>query len=301
MSGISYAEWLSSGERALVGLPDRKAASAATFGIFCRLSGNSNGPWLTLLHGFPTCSWDYAKVLPALEARFRVLAFDFLGFGDSDKPRKHRYSIHEQTDLAEAVWRHFDVRETWIVAHDYAVSVAQELLARPAEAPGNVHIRGVTFLNGGVYPDLARPLRIQRLLRSPLVGAILSRLSNERMFHRNLSSVFSPQHRLRSEELAQHWIAIARRGGRGLAHRLIAYMDDRDRHCQRWSSALEKTRVPLHFVWGLLDPVSGAHMLARVHSRLPNARVVELADVGHYPQLEAPERVVAEIERMVAG
>ena len=51
--------------------------------------------------------------------------------------------------------------------------------------------------------------------------------------------------------------------------------------------------MPLGFVWGMLDPVSGAHMAQRIAERLPDAPLLALEDVAHWPQLEAPERVAA--------
>ena len=275
----------------------RRAAPPSTFHIFCRVSARTAAPWLTLLHGFPSSSWDYAKVLLGLEAEFRVVAFDFLGFGDSDKPRSSRYAIHQQADLTEAVWRHFSVRRTAIVAHDYGVSVAQELLARREQGAEAVEVSGITFLNGGLYADLHRPLAVQRLLRKPLVGPLISALANEWMFRRNFRKVFSHRHLPTPAEIGQHWRAITRRGGHRLAHRLIHYMADREQFCRRWEGAIESTRVPLQFVWGMADPVSGAHVADRIRARLPRARLVELTDVGHYPQLEAPERVLPEILR----
>ena len=59
--------------------------------------------------------------------------------------------------------------------------------------------------------------------------------------------------------------------------------------------ALEQTDVPLAFIWGMLDPISGAHMAARIRERLPRARMCELSDVSHWPALEAPQRVSAEL------
>jgi pimeloyl-ACP methyl ester carboxylesterase len=47
------------------------------------------------------------------------------------------------------------------------------------------------------------------------------------------------------------------------------------------------------FVWGMLDPVSGAHMAKRIRERLPEAPLRELEDVGHWPALEVPGRVTA--------
>ena len=58
---------------------------------------------------------------------------------------------------------------------------------------------------------------------------------------------------------------------------------------------MEHADLPIRFVWGMADPVSGAHMLEVIKERRPGADIVELADVGHYPQLEAPERVAAAI------
>ena len=72
---------------------------------------------------------------------------------------------------------------------------------------------------------------------------------------------------------------------------MIRYITDRERHEQRWVAALEQTDVPLRFVWGMLDPVSGAHMAERI-ARAPARRAAARAgDVAHWPQLEAPERV----------
>src|SRR5205807_8250945 len=91
------------------------------------------GPAMTLLHGFPSSSHDWAKVAPALAERHALLLCDFLGFGASDKPSEHVYSLLEQADLVEALWAREGIASTRLVAHDYAVSVTQELLARDSE------------------------------------------------------------------------------------------------------------------------------------------------------------------------
>src|SRR5207302_7473060 len=125
------------------------------------------------------------------EPSFRVLAFDFLGFGNSDKPRRHEYTIGEQADLTEALWQRLGIDETGLVGHDYGATVAQELLARLVEGTPAARFRGVVFLNAGLYVELARPLLIQRLLAAPLAGGLLAHLVTERTFGRSLSSVFS--------------------------------------------------------------------------------------------------------------
>lgn len=259
-------------------------ASGAREGRLFRVV-RGRGPWMTLLHGFPTSSWDWAPVAPALAERFTLLAPDFLGFGESDKPRDHRYTIHEQADLVEALWDAHGVGSTELVAHDYGVSVAQELLARnPAR------IRAVTFLNGGLWPDLHRPLLVQRLLHGPL-GPWVGALATRRTFASGLRRVMARPPP--DAEIDQHWDAFCAHGGKRVAHRLLRYLDDRREHEARWVGAVEAADgPPKQFVWGARDPVSGGHVVPRIRERVPRARLVVLEDAGHYPQLEAPERVV---------
>jgi pimeloyl-ACP methyl ester carboxylesterase len=285
---MDYEAWLASGERVSVELP-----GAGRFQVFCRLAGS--GPWLTLLHGFPTSSWDWARVAPTLERRFRVLAPDFLGFGDSDKPTRHAYSIFEQADLVQALWRRFGVEETTLAGHDYGATVTQELLARGREGTLGADLRAVVLLNSGLYVELARPLLIQRLLASRILGPLLARAVTERAFARSLSSVISPAHALGQEELRAQWEVVRRANGVAATPRLLRYMAERRENAVRWEGALEGRDVPLQLVWGMADPRSGAHIAEHARNRVPGARIVALADVGHYPHLEAPDAVAAAI------
>ncbi len=288
MAGFAGIEaWFGAGRRVGVEL------GSGRFEVFTRVIGDEDAACLTFLHGFPTCSWDWVEVVDALGAGRRVLLFDFLGFGDSDKPRGHRYSIHEQADLTEALWRRFGVERTDLVAHDYGVSVAQELLARRLDGGSRTAVHSVGFLNGGLYAHLHRPLLVQRLLRNPVLGPLVSRLINEERFRQSFCEVFAPATRPTDEEMHQHWLGVSRREGYRIHHRLIRYMDDRRRHHERWEGALEKTPAPLCFVWGMVDPVSGAHVAEHLRVRVPASRLECLEDVGHYPQLEAPEIVAS--------
>ncbi|MEO6518041.1 MAG: alpha/beta fold hydrolase, partial [Pseudoxanthomonas sp.] len=69
--------------------------------IFYRDEGQ--GPVLLCLHGYPTASWDWHRVWPSLVGRYRLIAPDLLGFGFSDKPRDHAYSIADQASRVEGL------------------------------------------------------------------------------------------------------------------------------------------------------------------------------------------------------
>jgi pimeloyl-ACP methyl ester carboxylesterase len=95
------------------------------------------------------------------------------------------------------------------------------------------------------------------------------------------------------------WESMDEGGGGQLMHELLHYIADRREHAARWSGALEGTTdLPMCFVWGDLDPVSGAHMIVRVEERIPSADVRRLADVGHWPLLEAPDEVARAVREL---
>ncbi len=288
---MTLDDWYAGGGRTPLTL------SSGTFGVFTRLAGT--GAWCTLFHGFPTSSWDWHRVWPGIAARRRTLTFDFLGFGDSDKPPEHTYSIHEQADLATAVWKHHGVTHTDLVAHDYGVSVAQEILARHADGNLGVELASVTFLNGGLYPELHRPQPAQLMLLDPVQGPKLGELMTGETFAQALRATYAPGRQPSDGDLTDQWNTVARRDGQRIGYRLIQYIRDRERHAARWTSALETTRVPRHFLWGMLDPVSGAHMVARVAERMPTDDIVRLADVAHWPQLADAPAVQANLERIL--
>jgi pimeloyl-ACP methyl ester carboxylesterase len=283
IDGVNGIEqWWAQGETIPLLLQGRERA------IFLRRIGS--GPPLTLLHGFPSSSHDWAKVAPGLAERNTLLMPDFLGFGASEKPADHRYSLHEQADLVQALWAREGIGSSAIVAHDYAVSVTQELLARRAEGALEVEITGVQLLNGGLYPDLHRPQPTQLALLDPEQGPRVSELISEELFIAGIRPTFAQDFDA-ARDSEDIWKATSRGDGHRISHLLIGYIHDRETHGERWVGALERTDVPLAFVWGMLDPVSGAHMAERIRERLPQAPFLALEDVGHWPSLEAPERV----------
>jgi pimeloyl-ACP methyl ester carboxylesterase len=262
--------------------------------VFVQRMGS--GPMLTLLHGFPSSSHDWARVAPALAERRTLLLVDFLGFGASEKPGSHAYSLHEQADLVEALWAHEGVRTTTVAAHDYAVSVTQELLARRREGAMEVEIVGAHLLNGGLYPELHRAQPTQLALLDPERGPQISALLDQELITAGLAPTFAEGYDAAGDS-ADIWRATSRGEGQRISHLLIRYIADREAHRERWVGALECTDVPLFFIWGMLDPVSGAQMAERIRERLPRAPFVALADVAHWPALEAPERVAAALLR----
>ena len=256
--------------------------------IFVRASGA--GEALLMIHGFPTSSLDWHALEARLRVHFRVISFDMLGFGLSDKPRDGDYRIAAQADLAEGVLSHFKVQRCRVLAHDYGNTVAQELLARQNERRCAWSLEQLCFLNGGLFPEAHRPRLIQRLLASPL-GDWIARLTTYARFAANMRQICKLP--LADDDLRAQWALIQRQHGVRVMPLLIGYMAERRQFRARWVGALLTAKAPLRLIDGLADPISGANMVQRYRELVPQPDVVELAHVGHYPQLESPDAVAA--------
>ena len=253
--------------------------------------GRAGGETLLLIHGFPTAAWDWHRLWGPLGERFRLLAPDLLGYGFSDKPRNIAYSFALQADICEALLRHRCVDRFHVLAHDYGDTVAQELLARRNEGPDR-GLASVCLLNGGIFPERQQPRPIQRMLAGPL-GPLLCRLISRRQAMHSLSEVFGPQTRPDEATRCALWQMMDYAQGRRVMPQLLSYLRERMIYRDRWVGALVDCPLPLMFIDGTLDPVSGANMVARWRELLPGAGLEELPGIGHYPQLEAPESVLA--------
>ena len=260
--------------------------------IFYRDEGQ--GPVLLCLHGYPTSSWDWHRAWPLLVDRYRLVAPDMLGFGFSDKPRDHEYSIAEQATLYECLLESLGIDEAHLLAHDYGDTVAQELIARQQAraqtGQSGLRLRTACLLNGGLFPEAHRARPIQKLLRTPLAPLLL-RLFNQRSVGRSFSTIFGAGTRPDETDIGRFWSLIEHNGGRANMGRLLHYIGERKRHRERWVDALVEAPMPMRLIVGMDDPVSGAHMAARYRALVPRADVVELPGIGHYPQWETAERV----------
>jgi pimeloyl-ACP methyl ester carboxylesterase len=245
-----------------------------------------------LLHGFPSSSYDWRLLLEELPGR-AALAYDCLGFGLSEKPRDHTYTLAEQADIAEAlVARHGDGGPVFLVGHDMGTSVATELMARDTDGTAEIELVGGMLFNGSMIQSAASPTLAQRLLRGPL-GPVMARLSSERVFRQQFGSIFSAEHPLSDEEAADQWSLVTNEGGQRLGHRLISYMDERERHAARWYGALQDWPKPLHLAWGMADPVATENVLNAVLELRPQVPLTRFPELGHYPQIEDPARLAA--------
>ncbi|HEY2159961.1 MAG TPA: alpha/beta hydrolase, partial [Solirubrobacteraceae bacterium] len=221
--------------------------------IFVRHRDGS-GPPVLMLHGYPSSSYDWRHAFELMPGR-RLMTFDFLGFGLSDKPPDHRYSLLAQADLVqELVERYLIGEAVLLVAHDMGSSVATELLARDVDGRLPFELQRMLLFNASLVLERASLLIGQKILRSRL-GPIAARLTNERSFRRSFARIFSAEHPLSAEESADQWALLAHNGGNRILDRLIFYLHERVAYATRWHGALRDWPGRLELAWAGRDPI----------------------------------------------
>jgi pimeloyl-ACP methyl ester carboxylesterase len=262
--------------------------------VFVSERGPADDPCpVLLLHGFPTSSWDFAPLMEIVAQRRRVVAFDFLGFGLSDKPDDHGYSIFEHTDVALAVVRATGITRAHVLAHDLGTSVATELCARRERDLLPFELASLVLMNGSVHVELTQLTIAQRLLRSP-VGAVFARLSSKWTFDAQMRRILARAPT--DAELDGMWTLLSRSNGVLRLPETIRYLGDRWRHYRRWIGALERLDLPTLVAWAERDPVAVTAIADALEREIPGAQRVRWPELGHYPQVEDPAQVAASVE-----
>ena len=261
--------------------------------IFATLDGD--GPrTVLLLHGFPGSSFDWRRVIPLLAPHARVVAFDFLGYGLSDKPLDARYSLFEHADLTEGLARALDVEGCLLVTHDMGNTVAAELLRRTEEGRLELRIEGVILTNGSIFDEEAERSPGQRFLLSMPDEPLPMPLPLEALIP-GLAVTFSKEHQPTREDLeAMLWLVGHREGDR-LLPRLIRYVEERRLNQERWTSGLVDFPGPITALWGEQDLVAVVEMARRLGRLRPGTEIQTWPDVGHWPALEVPDRLAEAI------
>jgi len=278
----SLAQWLSGGRH----LPYNGGS------VFLKQGGS--GPKLLLVHRTPIGAFDWHLAWPHLCDCFSVMAPDLPGMGlsagfefDNSASVVQWVAFLEHLVRAEG-WTNF-----FVVAHGLGVPVVQELLARDdrARLP---RIGGVVFLNGLLFPDEWRPLLRERLMQTRVAGLLRLR-TDKASFGRGVSDLFGTVSPATGDMVNDFHDLAGATGIQRYAHQTtVEATASLSRSDLRVASMLNTT-IPLRFVSGEADKRLGQRMSQRYRLVSPNADVVRLAEVGHWPQLEVPRLVVGYI------
>jgi len=262
---------------------------------------NGEGPNVLMIHGFPTSCYDWREIIDILKEGFRCIAFDFLGFGLSDKPEAFSYSLFQQTDMIEGLAEHLNIEEAHVISHDMGTSAHTELLARQQEGRLRFKILSSTFLNGSMIKDMATLTDFQRMLEDPqqLEKAIQFCTNMSQLYLPSLKKLMKKPNAISNTDAVVMKEILSYQQGNLRIPNVYAYVRERYLHKERWLGTLRSAQTPVQFVWATGDPVANRDMGKALAAMVPQARYTEVEGIGHFIPIEAPETVAAAFRSFV--
>lgn len=249
---------------------------------------------LVFLHGTPSHSFIWRNVIPDLEARHDVLAYDLLGFGDSERPLERDTSVTAQADLLGALLDRLGIRRCTLIAHDIGGAIAQIFATRQRD-----RVRTMMLIDSVSY-DSWPSETWQRIIRDDLDDyATMSQPEFDAMLTRQLRMTVADPARMSGEALDAY--LAPHRGALGR----MSFFEHQVRHydaraTQEVAAALKTLPMTVRVLWGELDrwqPLDYGRRLAR---DIPDADLVTVPDAGHFLMEDQPQRVIDEVERLLA-
>ena len=247
---------------------------------------------MVILHGYPTSSFDYYKVLPELSKNYRVILHDHLGFGFSDKPKNIDYSLVKQADIALELWYQLGLKKIYLFAHDYGTSVGTEIIARYNANELDIEIEQLILTNGSIHIELSQLRNIQKLLKHKFLGKYVAKLTNFIIFKKNMKNIYFNTSKVTDNELKEMWKLIELNGGRKIIHKLTHYINERYLYWDRWVGALKETQIPTKIIWAKNDPIAIPAIAELLAGEIPNNKLYWLENTGHFLMLENPKELL---------
>lgn len=254
-----------------------------------------------ILHGYPSCSYDYYAILPILTKKYRVIIHDHLGFGLSDKPINYSYSLIEQADIALAVWKKLNMNEVHLLAHDYGTSIGTEIIARYNQGYEPITLKTITLGNGSMLINMAQLLVTQKLLKHSFFGPIIANLSRKPILVNSFRKLWHDRSKINYKELDVLWEMLIFNNGRSVLPMISQYINERKKFWHRWIGGLEQTDKHINILWADKDPIAVIEMAYVLEDKIQSNTLSVLPNIGHYPMLEAPTAYANAVLKVVSS
>ncbi|WP_027946876.1 alpha/beta fold hydrolase [Amycolatopsis taiwanensis] len=269
--------------------------------LFYREAGPADAPAIVLLHGFPTSSFMFRTLIPALADRYHVIAPDHLGYGQSDAPSvdEFDYTFDALTDLTAALLEHLGVSRYAIYVQDYGAPIGWRLAeADPQAITAIITQSGNGYDDGFVSGFWQTIWDYQRAQTPETEAGVRAMLTLEATKWQYLTGVADES--LVSPDTWQHDFALLSRPGNDAIQ--LALFRDYATNAPRYPALheyLRRNHPPVLAVWGKGDPIFGPEGASAFAKDVPDAEI-HLLDGGHF-LLESAGDQVAELIRDFLG
>lgn len=252
------------------------------------------GEVLLFVHGTPTWSFLYRNQIKSLSKRYRCIALDHLGFGLSDKPTDAGYKPQDHARRLEEFIDRLELKSFTLLVHDFGGPIG---LAYAINHPDNV--KRIVLFNTWLWAndhDVDKA-KVCKVLRGP-IGAMLYQGLN--FSPRFLLKMGFADKRTLTKSLHAHFLRPfssyrSRRSLLVLGRELLSGW-----YATLWERRARIENIPTQVIWGVRDVLFKEADLRRWETLVPQRRIARLHQVGHFPQEEAPEEVIAILEGFFA-
>lgn len=253
------------------------------------------GEILLFVHGTPSWSFDFRHLVKHFRNHYRCIAIDHMGFGLSEKPKDYPYSTIRHSENLERFILEKDLKDITLVLHDFGGPIGLNVAIQHPQ-----RFKRLVVLNSWMWSSEADPdfQKLKKILRSPILPILYKYLNfsaafilpgsfGEKKLSRKLKAQYTRPFSKSSERIGPLAFAESLR-------------DDQDWFEELWNKRQAIAHLPILFVWGMKDPAIKAHHLRKFQEGFPNHTALEMQTVGHFPQEEAPERLIPTFEKWLS-
>lgn len=258
------------------------------------------GPALLMVHGNPTWSFAWRRLVKDLSRDHRVIAIDHLGCGFSEKPQdRNVYTLHHHIQRLTSLIQLLDLQQICLFGHDWGGAIGMGAAGRLAK-----RFDRFVLMNTGAFHSQAIPFRIA-LCRIPFLGTLGDRGLN--LFAR-AALTMAVEKPLSTEARAGFIAPYDSWKNRIAVHEFVQDIPLNPSHrSYETLTEVEQSLAlfhdhPMQFVWGMKDwCFTPGHFLREFQRRFPKAQSLELPDAGHYVFEDAPDELLQQARRFLDG
>ena len=252
------------------------------------------GDCILFVHGTPSWSFDFRKIISELSKNNRCIAIDHIGFGLSDKPKHYNYTTQNHSNNLEKFILEKNLENITLVAHDFGGPIALNIANKHPHRFKQFIILNTWLWSSEKDPDFQK---FRRILSSPLLPVLYRYFNFSARFV--LPKSFGKK-KISKTMLTNYTRPFSNKNERnGTIGFVNSLLNDQMWFESIWNnkSGIETKRTL--FIWGMSDQFIKPIYLEKFQSGFKNSETLKLENCGHFPQEEEPEQVIESIRNWI--
>lgn len=257
---------------------------------------HGEGDALVLMHGVPTSSWMYRKIIPKLQSKFRVISIDFLGYGSSDKPKDNgvNYTPISQAQKVKNLLAALEVNKFALLMHDMGGLIAWELLRQQSESISNLVVLNTIVHDDGFNQPNIKPGFMARQLSKAYSNKLTSTAILELTFS-NLG--LGGENKLSEKECYGYVKPLKEGSDQALYTFFTSINEDLFSRLDSNKTVFENYKGNTLVLWGGKDKTLTTEQIPflQKHLNVPENNIHIYSDNDHFLVEEIPQEVILKI------